>query len=64
MWRASGTPHPLPGRFRLEAQVREQVEIFKYLDTEIDHNLSFRQHADGDYKKVRIQVSPEETKIF
>lgn len=31
----------------------EQVEIFKYMGTKIDHNLSFIQHADGVYKKAQ-----------
>ena len=48
---APDTPRPLSGTLRLEGQVVEQVEIFKYLGTEIDHCLSLAQHADRFYKK-------------
>ena len=34
----------------------EQVKHFKYLGTQIDHRLSFTQHADGVYKKAQQRM--------
>lgn len=56
--RAPDTSHPLFGLPRLEWQVAEQVEIFKYLGTEIDHRLSTTEHADRVYKKAQQCMSP------
>ena len=31
----------------------EQVNVFKYLGTDIDNHLSFTQHADNIYRKAQ-----------
>ena len=58
---APDTTHLLSGPLRLEGQVVEQVKI---LGTEINHHLSFAQHADRVYKKAPVHVSPEEPERF
>ena len=49
-------PHPLSTPLRLEGQVVEQVESFKYLGTLIDHRLTFTLHADTIYKKAQQRM--------
>ena len=46
-------PQPLFEAIRLDGQLVEQVDTFKYLETELDTFLSFSQHAGSVYKKAQ-----------
>ena len=40
----------------INSQPVEQVEVFKYLGTELDTSLSFSHHADSVYKKAQQRL--------
>ena len=48
------TPLFIP--LNIQGQSVEQVDVFKYLGTEIDTSLSFGNHADSVYKKAQQRL--------
>ena len=48
--------HPLLQPLKIKGQEVEQVEVFRYLGTQVDRTLSFSVHTEHTYKKAQQRL--------